>query len=322
MEFTDDEIREELARLGYRDVPDDKLLEFKKDLMKLIQSERSKSNSLNSSVEERNLEETLQSCEEDAVIDGKDWQGKKYIEDWHYPGKNKIRPASAGPTTSQRNYASGSYGLFEQPIDLGLSEENQNGAKNNSVDCDYPFPRCCSELETRQIKRKTARPSSSRPCRVYESDTESDAAGLYELYERVRNLAMRDCECNRGGRTTSDQEPPYRIHGVNKCPSLIRSGEPPHTRNLVKTLPWKRHQMYERLWKAQPIVGEDHRNRLRKETQARLLHKDEIKMPRKVYKPNKYVPPPENPRYKLRWEVRLANSLYEMPSSNKYQGTC
>ena len=30
MEFTDDEIREELARLGYRDVPDDKLLEFKK----------------------------------------------------------------------------------------------------------------------------------------------------------------------------------------------------------------------------------------------------------------------------------------------------
>ena len=30
MEFTDEEIREELARLGYRDVPDDKLIEFKK----------------------------------------------------------------------------------------------------------------------------------------------------------------------------------------------------------------------------------------------------------------------------------------------------
>lgn len=32
MEFTDSEIREELARLGYRDVPDEKLAEFKKGI--------------------------------------------------------------------------------------------------------------------------------------------------------------------------------------------------------------------------------------------------------------------------------------------------
>lgn len=30
IDFTDSEIREELARLGYKDVPEDKLVEFKK----------------------------------------------------------------------------------------------------------------------------------------------------------------------------------------------------------------------------------------------------------------------------------------------------
>ena len=60
--------------------------------------------------------------------------------------------------------------------------------------------------------------------------------------------------------------------------TVIRTGEPPHTRNLVKTIPWKRHQMYMRMWKAQPVVGEDNHNRVRKETQARMLQKEEIKV--------------------------------------------
>ncbi|GFS17824.1 hypothetical protein ElyMa_004991900 [Elysia marginata] len=196
-----------------------------KDLMKLIQSERSKSNSLNSSVEERQQEEPIQSGEKDIVSHGKDWQEKRYLEDWHYSGRDKIRPATSGPTATRRDYASRSYGLFEQPIDLGLSDDNQDEEKNNSGDCkvDYPFPRCCStDGEKKQIKRKTARPTSAtaRHCQIGESASESDAAGLYELYERVRNLAMRDCECNRGeSSTTSVSEPPYRIHGINKCPS-------------------------------------------------------------------------------------------------------
>ncbi|KAK3712666.1 hypothetical protein RRG08_058568 [Elysia crispata] len=324
MEFTDEEIREELARLGYRDVPDDKLIEFKKDLMKLIQSERSKSNSLNSSIEERHLEEPLKPCNEDINNGRKNWQEKNYLEDWHYSGRDRIRPATAGPTPSQRGYAARSYGLFEQPIDLGLSDQDEKQEKNNSseyTDECYYLP-CCSQSDRRQVKRKTARPTSASHCLINESASETDAAGIYELYERVRNLAMRDCECNRGGLTSSDSEPPYRIHGINKCPSLIKTGEPPHTRNLVKTIPWKRHQMYLRCWKAQPIVGEDNHHQIRRETQAKMLQKEEIKMPRRIFKPNKYVPPPENPRYKLRWEVRRANSQYEMPSTSRYQGTC
>ncbi|GFO33495.1 hydrolethalus syndrome protein 1 homolog [Plakobranchus ocellatus] len=318
MEFTDSEIREELARLGYKDVPDDKLLEFKKDLMKLIQSERSKSNSLNSSVEERQNEEFVKSPEENILSDRQLWREKKYLEDWNYLGHDKVRPATAGPTASQRDYAARSFGLFEQPIDLGLDCPAQKYGKNNSS-CGAEYCSCCcspSEIGNRQMKRKTLRSTSAGQLCADESVSENDAAGIYELYERVRNLAMRDCECGKGKPTSSDYEPPYRISGVNKCPSFIRSGEPPHTKNLVKTLPWKRHQMYLRLWKAQPVVGEDIRKGIRSEMHAKMLQKDEIKkLPRKVFKPNKYVPPPENPRYKLRWDIRKANSQYEIPTN-------
>ena len=48
--------------------------------MKLIHSERSKSNSLNSSVEERHLEEPVKSCEDDIINDGKRWQEKVLLK--------------------------------------------------------------------------------------------------------------------------------------------------------------------------------------------------------------------------------------------------
>ncbi|RUS70470.1 hypothetical protein EGW08_021769 [Elysia chlorotica] len=287
--------------------------------MKLIQSERSKSNSLNSSIDERHLDEPIKSCDEDIISSRKHSQEEDYAKDWCY---ERPRPATAGPAASRRGYATRAYGLFESPMDIELSDQDDRAEEGSCSDChdEQYYHSCCPQSERRQIKRKTARPASASAsdCMINKSLSESDAAGIYELYERVKNLAMRDCECNRQGARTSGTEPPYRIRGTNRCPSVIKTPlEPPHTRNLVKTVPWKRHQMYLRMWKAQPVVGEDQRFQLRKETQAKMLQKEEIKMPRRVYKPNTYVPPTENPRYKLRWEVRLATANYEMPGTSK-----
>lgn len=54
--------------------------------------------------------------------------------------------------------------------------------------------------------------------------------------------------------------------------------EPPHTRNLVRTNRNARLQMYERCWKAQPAIGEDHRHPLRKAVRARLMQHFDVQV--------------------------------------------
>ncbi|CAG5127426.1 unnamed protein product, partial [Candidula unifasciata] len=93
---------------------------------------------------------------------------------------------------------------------------------------------------------------------------------------------------------------------------IITRKEHPHTRNLVRTKPFERHQMYMRVWKARPPVGEASRSSVCREVHNKLLRKEEIP-PTKALTPNPYIVPTDKPRYELRWAVRQCNENYEMP---------
>lgn len=322
VDFTDDEIREELANLGYYNVPQDKLEDFKKDLLKLISSERSKTNSLNcSSLTEIDTEEDrktrlsptdgLEYSRGIASNHGNRWMEKDFKEDWHYQGERSVslRPqtAPAGQLRQTKETACD----YDAPLASAAFERNQshNYAESDAV------KRC--------MKRKTSRRTQDG-CRMidesFTTDTDSETAGIYEIYEKIKNLAMRECECGKSRPKSGDVEPPYRIKGrVNSNPSVIKANkEPPHTRNLVRTNRTARLRMYEKCWKAQPAIGEDHRHSLRKAVRVKLLQQFDVQIPQKVYVPNLYVPPHEKDRVNLRWNVRRACQNYEMPNHGFY----
>ncbi|KAH9488146.1 hypothetical protein Btru_064950 [Bulinus truncatus] len=326
MEFTDGEIREELARLGYRDVPEEKLVEFKKDLKKLITSERSKNNSLNSSADVDDVkfdkkhgleyhQTNLNHHRNEKTNKTDEALPARFKENWQYRGQDWTSQNSND--YSYKPKVPGSYSLYEMPHSTrsekyGYRYENAN----NSVPDD-----ASSETDsetTKQLKRKISRKTQDGSRVIDESLSESGVAGLYEIYEKVKNLAMRDCECGKTRPSSASSEPPYRIKGVNKNPSVIKMGEPPHSRNLNRTVPFKRHQMYQKMWKMQPAIGDDVRHHVRKEVHSKMLQREDIKVFHKVFVPNPYVIPTEKPRYDLRWKVRKANALYEMPPHGFY----
>ncbi|CAG5134863.1 unnamed protein product [Candidula unifasciata] len=316
IDFTDGEIREELARLGYKDVPEDKLVEFKKDLMRLIHSEKSKNNSLDSSIERP--KSAANTYSPDAPREGSEfvagnfsnhgnqWLRNQYKEDWHYQGEESL----------QTKKESGSHHAVSRSNVSVVADEKDCRFDRHSQCSDI-----CSDSETdggtKFVKRKISRKGTNGQRVVDESFSTSDSidhSGLYDVYEKVKRLAMRDCECGKTRPTSADTEPPYRIKGINRNPSVLMARkDPPHTRNLNKTKPFQRHQMYLKAWKMQPPIGEDFRHNVCREVHSKLLKKDEVKPSHKMFVPNTYVVPSEKPRYDLRWAVRKCNQNYEMP---------
>lgn len=365
LEFTDDEIREELARLGYQNVPANKLADFKKDLMTLMHSERSKTNSLNSSINEPGqsispvFKENSEYSDENFTNHGNQWIDQdykdkwsynkndvpstscKFREDWKYKGGDKTtncdkynifreeqdEQRNCRPTTAPPGFDSytrtipSSYGHYELPEDVDTRKTNEN--QSNENECRETTLE--EDLAAKPLKRKTCRIIKDGCRRVEESFCESETDGIFEIYEKIKSMAMRDCKCAEK-KLTETEEPPYRQNG-KKCdiPSfkrlstgVIRNKEPPHTRNLVKTKPFDRMMYYKKIWKTQPPVHEINRIPLHKMIHAKMTKKDEIVKEHKVYIPNSYVVPTTKPRVALRWKVRAAIQKYEMPEHGFY----
>uniref|UniRef100_A0A0B6Y8Z5 Centriolar and ciliogenesis-associated protein HYLS1 C-terminal domain-containing protein n=1 Tax=Arion vulgaris TaxID=1028688 RepID=A0A0B6Y8Z5_9EUPU len=326
VDFTDGEIREELARLGYKDVPEDKLADFKKDLMRLIHSERSKNSSFNSSNEgsKPEVKDFSPTPELDPVFaarnfsnHGNQWLRNNYKEDWHYQGEEMQPSIAQSKRDHSRNATvSDSYTHPSVPVAIVtdgkdyVTNKQNNYSSGNYSDSD-------ADSVARYVKRKTVRKGTNGNKVVDESFSTTDSidnSGLYDVYEKIKRLAMRDCECGKTRPTSAESEPPYRIKGVNRNPSVMMTRkEPPHTRNLVRTKPFQRHQMYQRAWKLQPPIGEDFRHGVCRDVHSKLLKKEEVKLSHKVFVPNAYVVPSEKPRYELRWAVRKSNQNYEIP---------
>ncbi|KAJ3614572.1 hypothetical protein NHX12_018144 [Muraenolepis orangiensis] len=94
----------------------------------------------------------------------------------------------------------------------------------------------------------------------------------------------------------------------------------PHTRNLKKMDPVARYIQYKQEWDMFQVPGEKDRKALRWEIREQLAYQPPpARPPRQVHVPNPYVVPTEKKRSALRWEIRndLANGL--LPPKHNYR---
>ncbi|CAG5127427.1 unnamed protein product [Candidula unifasciata] len=149
-------------------------------------------------------------------------------------------------------------------------------------------------------------------CDEPQQDEDSQiSCDLNTVYEKIRKLAaLRRHQSLKAG----CYEPYLGVNEGLECPSVLSPPtEPPHTRCLVRVKPYKRHQMYQHMWKVQPAIGENFRFSLRQKVRQKMLIKEEAQLPHKMFVPNMYIVPTVKPRYELRWIVRKCNHDYKLP---------
>ncbi|KAJ8309101.1 hypothetical protein KUTeg_013975 [Tegillarca granosa] len=152
-DFTDEEIREELSKLGYSNVPADRFQEFKKDLRVLVQHERSKTSSQNTSVSSHGHNDMLN-------------------------GHNGFG-AGGNPLIKKP--------LPRDPILSGPHYDLHSGITTDSSRLEFPDNVSETESEKRFVKRKVLRRKDDGSKVIDESITESEAGSTsnQKLIDRV-----------------------------------------------------------------------------------------------------------------------------------------
>lgn len=329
LHFSDDEIREELARLGFANIPPDKLHEFQKDLNQLVEHERSKGNSANTSLASSNGHNVNNAAHgfsssaaagdmgaasaqpqykhrdetgpQDSCLRREDLDQHENNGAWN---KTSSRPKTA-PSVP------GYYSLYEVQAGPKARGKDPRDLRDDVSETD-------SETR-RMIKRKTLRKDQEGAKFIDESMTESDAGSVEETHVRMQRLLLRDFDYPASRRPQTAQDPPpYRLNPNDPrlaMPSVIYSSfDHPHTKNIRRMDPVARWHQMQQAWAMQQAPGEKSRKGLRWNIKEQMLTQfvPEKKPPRK-YVPNNYVPPPDKKRKALRWQVRMDMAHGNLP---------
>nr|XP_046230846.1 hydrolethalus syndrome protein 1 isoform X2 [Scatophagus argus] len=346
LDFSEEEIQEQLAILGYKNIPKHRLREFKKDLDELIRhgewSSLASPTQINSS---KSPPATSQPSP------------PAYT-------KEKVSPPSegfflhAGPGDSDRHVLptclNGDHGQQQQgcrdsyaqhsvapklrlppgaPSRLQVEPDPDDTLHPSLTDSYTSTP---DSRGRRFIKRKVLRKHKGQSLVCDESvySEDSDAASCLE--ERLAELhlstsAHRDLEMENED-VTSDSDGlssetgdisvsafESYIRGMTRAQSDVDFRPKPKSfirpvmsqQTLKKTDPVAKYFQYKQLWEMFKLPGEKDRRALRLEIKERLAYQPPPPKPRRVYVPNTYVVPTEKKRSALRWEIRndLANGL-------------
>ncbi|XP_053402266.1 centriolar and ciliogenesis-associated protein HYSL1-like isoform X2 [Mercenaria mercenaria] len=330
LEFTDDEIREELGKLGYQNVPDSRLDEFKKDLGRLIRHERSKQSSQNTSLsshlhtdssvndprirvpeprtriplEESPVERQVPSLAED----------RRQYSQWRSGKENREYPVRSGSPQEVHHIPrrpDADFSLYENDADQSQLSQRDDVSEADS--------------ERRMMKRKVLRKEKDGSKRIDESMSESDFSSLMDINERLRELGIADrVELFDRKRPQSAQtQPPYRLAPDDPRPAsvILRRPEHPHTRNIKKSDPVARYQQFRQSWQVQRAPGEKNHKNLRWNVREQMLAQDIVyeKKHHRVFVPNKYKIPSDKKRQDLRWQIRMDMAQGQLPHHGFYQ---
>ncbi|KAL3873367.1 hypothetical protein ACJMK2_036497 [Sinanodonta woodiana] len=333
LDFTDDEIREELSKLGYSQVPDSRLQEFKKDLGILICKEKSKLSSQNSSLSSHTLPDTSISYTEPVVpkvtvqrervpleeASLTDRQGYSELHS-HYIGHGKENRVELRQDFLRRNdmqpkiRRNDRYDMYEPELD-----------PNHRIDRDLRDDISDTDSERRLVKRKVLRREKDGSKRIDESYTESETGSIVDINERLQQLGIADSVdfFDRGkSQQSSRDEPPYRLSPDDPRPAsvILRQSEHPHTKNLRKSDPVARYQQFRQSWMQQLAPGEKFHKQLRWNVREQMLAQDMVyeKKPHRVYIPNSYKVPSDKKRQALRWQIRMDMAQGQMPQHGFY----
>ncbi|XP_076441684.1 centriolar and ciliogenesis-associated protein HYLS1-like [Babylonia areolata] len=301
--FSDQEIQEELSRLGYDNIPYDKLKQFQKDLNQLVLAERSGGNSHNNSLGSGDDGITTQEHREeflaspvDTLLDknnaadgpgaGQYCLRREDLEEHDLRHKEKSKEKPSVP---------GHFSLFELPPKVQHFRDDVSE----------------TESEIRRMKRKTLRKNEEGAKFIDESMSDIDTGSIIDTHERMQRMVLRDLdlvEPRRSQSARSREPPPYRLGPDDpRPPSVIYpSFDHPHTRNLRRADPVARYHQMQQAWATQQAPGENQRKDLRWNVREQMLTQFvPEKKPQRKYIPNNYIPPTEKQRKALRWQIRM-----------------
>lgn len=342
LNFTDQDIQEQLSLLGYHNVPQHQLCEFRKDLEELIKHESSKSQgSSKASSESCDIQMKNSSTQQPILAtqpnDRREFNSEK--ENRISYTREIFQGVPTGfhqcDTYSRYTVAPNLFRSTSAPSKLILqnspdqeSDISQMQSENSGTSSPETFPE-----NTRKpiIKRKVLRKKNGQLHVCDESTfTETDSDAGSELGQKIskfdvlRNKAESDTESEEFfgllGRRPNSTQTFFAKNLWNEnllggegysCPSnapksFIRPVmDHPHTRNLKKTDPVAKYFEYKRNWDTFKTPGEKDRKELRWGIREQMLYKSQLPLkPQHIYVPNNYVVPTEKKRSALRWQIR------------------
>ncbi|KAM4750977.1 centriolar and ciliogenesis-associated protein HYSL1 isoform 2-T2 [Anableps anableps] len=334
LDFSEEEIQQQLAILGYKTIPKHRLLEFKRDLDDLIhhgqwknlasatpiniytQTAASQSSPPAYTKEKVSLLYPKGSGEGFFLHEGKTdqntWKNEKF--GWSQRRCDSYAEQSVGP---RLYFPAGAPNRLQEKLD---TEDSLDSLLSDS------YTSCSDHQQRRLVKRKVLRKRRGKSLICSESvyTEDSDAASCLEDRMAELDLAssdQKDYETDENDSQSSETDDvdfsafESYIKGMTRRDQEVRPKPKSFIRPVMcqrtrkKNDPVARYFQYKEMWEMFQVPGENDRKALRWEIKEKLAYQPPPAKPRRVYVPNTYVVPTEKKRSELRWMIRndLAN---------------
>uniref|UniRef100_A0A3Q3AK30 HYLS1 centriolar and ciliogenesis associated n=1 Tax=Kryptolebias marmoratus TaxID=37003 RepID=A0A3Q3AK30_KRYMA len=321
LDFSEEEIQEQLAFLGYKNIPKHRLLEFKQDLDELVQHGQWRNVTPTALINTKTQTTTTHSSPPTYIKE----KGSREGFFLHAQITNHDRKVGQGCCESYAQHS------VAPKLQLPPSAPNRLQVEPDTEDTlgsalsdSYTSS---SDLQQRHyIKRKVLRKHKGKSHVCDESVYSEDVSSCLE--ERMAGLdlstsAQKDFEAeSENGTKSSDTDGTSLSAFESYIRGMVRNVNLPgfeifiirpvlSQQTVKKTDPVAKYFQYKQIWEMFKLPGESDRKALRREIKERLAYQPPPPKPQRVYVPNTYTVPTEKKRLALRWEVRndLANGL-------------
>lgn len=343
LDFTEEEIQEQLAILGYRNIPKHRLREFKKDLDELIRhgewktlASPTQTNCTKVPTDTSQRSPPAYTKEKVSQSNFKDSGVRFFLNAAKADSDRHVLTTCQNRDCGRQqrhwdSYAQHSVGPKHQlppgaPSRLQVEPDPEHSLHPLLTDSYTSSP----DTQGRGfIKRKVLRKHKGQSLVCDESvySENSDAASSVE--ERLAQLRLststqRDFETENEDMTSQSDTRSSEADGMSLSAfeSYIRGMAPAHSdgdfrpqpksfirpalrrQTIKKSDPVAKYFHYKQLWEMFQLPGEKDRRALRWEIRERLAYQPPPPKPRRVYVPNTYAVPTEKKRAALRWEIR------------------
>ncbi|XP_034998961.2 hydrolethalus syndrome protein 1 homolog isoform X3 [Hippoglossus stenolepis] len=344
LDFSEEEIQEQLAILGYRNIPKHRLQEFKQDLDELIR--RGEWKTLASPTRTDATEPHPAPAQPSPPPYTKEkvsqcyFQGSDegfFLHSTKTDHESQVHNTSRSRRCEQQQGNRDSYARYSvaPKLQLPSGAPSRRQVEQDPEDTLHPsFTDSCTSPPDSQgrrlIKRKVLRKHEGQSLVCDESFFSEDSAscleeGLAELH--VSSSTQQDFETeNEDVPSHSSEEDRISLSAFESYISRMTESESEYDlrpkpksfirpvlnqQSLKKTDPVTKYFQYKQFWEAFKVPGEKDRRALRWEIRERLAHEPPPTKPRRVLVPNTYIVPTEKKRAALRWEIRndLAHGL-------------
>ncbi|XP_047221751.1 hydrolethalus syndrome protein 1 isoform X3 [Girardinichthys multiradiatus] len=342
LDFSVEEIQQQLAVLGYRNIPKHRLLEFKQDLDKVIRHGQWKNlasatpTNINSQTATSHSSPPAYTKEKVSLLYSKGSSAGFFMHQEKTYRDTKKNKNNSWPMRHCDSYAEQSVGpRLQLPAGAPnrLQEEPDTEDTLDSL-LSESYTSFSEHQERRFIKRKVLRKRKGKSLICDESVYTEDSDATSRLEEQIAELDLstshqKDDEAESEDVSDESDYQSSETDGVDssafesyikgmiqtqsyqdvrpKPKSFIR---PVMCQPVIKkTDPVAKYFQYKQMWEMFQVSGEKDRKALRWEIKEKLAYQPLPPKPRRVYVPNTYTVPTEKKRSTLRWMIRndLAN---------------